>query len=83
LVKPASIINKRDLLNLQVYLQMQIRQRNRSAFAGISLVAQTIKLSYIIELLETQTIRAVKIYLEKIGKETSKAAKKHLQGKRN
>ena len=75
LTKPISIVNKRDLLMMQGLLQQQIRRGNRSGYVGVSLVAQAIKVGYVIELLETQTIHAVKLYLDKVSKEASKAAK--------
>ena len=75
LTKPAGIVNKRDLLGLQFRLQQQIKQRNTSAFIGVSMVAQAIKTSYLAELVETQTIQSAKLYIQKLEKETSKAAK--------
>ena len=81
MTKPSSLVNKRDLLGMQGVLQQQIRQGNKAAYVGISLVAQAIKLSYMVELIETQTVKAVKEYVEKVGKETSKAAKSILAKK--
>jgi Fanconi anemia group M protein len=75
LTKPFSIVNKKDLLAMQAQLHQQIRNNSRSAFVGISLVAQAIKLSYLIELVETQSMNTARLYLEKLKKETSKAAK--------
>mgnify|MGYP001587891885 FL=1 len=81
LTKPFSIVSKRDLLAMQMRLHQQIRNNSRAAFVGISLVAQAIKISYLLELIETQSVKAAKGYLEKLKKETSKAAKNILNAK--
>lgn len=73
--KPVSVINKRDLLNLQQQFRSQLRHGNKSAFYGISLVAQIIKLDHAITLLETQSVKAFDVYIEKLSKEETKAAK--------
>lgn len=72
--KPVGIVNKKDLLVMQQQLLGNIRQGNHAAYRGISLVTQAIKLSYLIELVETQSLAAAQEYLEKIEKEKSKAA---------
>ncbi len=73
--KPAAVINKRDLLNLQQQFRSQLRYGNKMAFYGLSLVAQIIKLDHAITLIETQSIRALDNYLEKLSKEDTKAAR--------
>lgn len=72
--KPIYLINKRDLIQLQKSFQQRIRKRDRTAFSGISLVAQLLKLNYASELLETQGINSLKQFIKKILKETSKAS---------
>lgn len=74
ILKPVSLINKKDLLLLQKEFQQRIRKKDFLAFSGISLVAQLLKLNYASELLETQGINSLKQYIEKLQKETSKAA---------
>jgi len=76
ITKPASIINKTDLIMLQRRLQVEINKRNRTAYSGISLVAELLKISYTLELIETQTPTSLLNYFKKLKKETSKAAKK-------
>ncbi len=73
--KPLSAINKVDLINLQKMLQIEIKKKNKSAFYGISLVAQLLKLSYALELLETQSLFSFKDFIEKLKIEETKAAK--------
>lgn len=74
LFKPVGIVNKRDLLMMQQQLLNNIRHGNPAAYSGITIVTQAIKLSYLIELLETQSPAAAKEYLEKIEGEKSKAS---------
>ncbi|MBU2634186.1 MAG: DEAD/DEAH box helicase [Nanoarchaeota archaeon] len=73
--KPTSLINKKDLLDLQRKYQQEIKNKNQLAFYGISLVAQLMKLSYCLELLETQTLTSLQQFFNKQKTQTSKAAK--------
>lgn len=73
--KPLYAINKRDLLDLQKRLQQEIKRGNRYAYSGTSLVAKMIKLNHAVELLETQGLKSFKEYINKLKRETSKAAK--------
>ena len=73
--KPISVINKTDLLMLQKRLQGEIRNGNKSAFYGISLVSQLLKLDYCLNLLETQTPNAMHNFLTGLKNDESKAAK--------
>ncbi len=73
--KPAQYINRRDLLMMQADLRKQITRGNPSAFYGISLIAQIIKLDHLITLLETQSFQAAGKYWEKLSQEETKAAK--------
>lgn len=74
LTKPISIINKKDLLAFQFILRKQIPQ-NKAAFWGISVLTQCIKLNHMLELLETQGLNQLKIFIEKLKTETTKASK--------
>src|SRR3989344_4830133 len=73
--KPTSLINKKDLLLLQKQFQKELSKRNPSAFFGISLTAQLLKLSHLIELTETQGLKPLKNFLDKLKTEQTKAAK--------
>ena len=73
LTKPISIINKRDLILFQTQLQSKIKHGNRAAFWGISITAQ--KLTYALELLETQGINQFYNFISKLENGESKAAK--------
>lgn len=73
--KPVAVINRRDLLQLQARFQKEISQKNFAAFQKISVVAQAIKIDYAIELLETQSVNAIRRYMEKLRQDKSKAAK--------
>ncbi|MEK6839875.1 MAG: helicase-related protein, partial [Nanoarchaeota archaeon] len=75
MTKPQSLINKRDILLMQIHFQGELRRGNKRSFAALSLIAQAIKLGYLIELWETQSTHAAEKYLEKLAQETSKAAK--------
>ncbi len=75
MMKPVSVINKRDLLFMQKYFQNELRRGNKSSFAALSLIAQAIKIGYMLELLETQSTLAFQKYIKKLSEETSKAAK--------
>ncbi len=72
--KPVGVVNKRDLLMMQNQLLKDIRQGNHAAYSGISMVTQAIKLSYLIELVETQSLSSAQEYLERIDGEKSKAS---------
>jgi len=57
-------INKITLLKLQASLASQISRANFHAMIGMSLCAQAIKISHAQELLETQTLSGLDIYLQ-------------------
>jgi Fanconi anemia group M protein len=65
--------NKRELLLLQIRLQKGIK-KSYSSFYGISLVAQALKLSYAMELVETQGLEQLQTYWNKLKNEKTKAA---------
>ena len=73
--KPASVTSKKDLLAVQIRLRQEIIKKNASAFYGISVVAQALKVDYAMELLETQGIEQALNYLNQLKDESSKAAK--------
>ncbi len=81
LSKPLNLVNKRDLLSMQNELRKNVNRGNPAAFYGISLVAQLIKLSYALELLETQGIVIVREYWKKLLSEKTKAANVILNNK--
>jgi len=66
---------KRDLLELQGYLAKQARKGNKSAFGGLFLAGQAIKLEHSIGLLETQGIGVLEKYWKKLRNDTTKAGK--------
>ncbi|MBI5392164.1 hypothetical protein HZB00_04135 [Candidatus Woesearchaeota archaeon] len=72
--KPVSMINKLDLLKLQIYLQREIRKKNHAAFYGLSLVAQLLKLSHAVEMIETQGLSSFCQFIKKLESEKTKAA---------
>jgi len=63
LIGPA---NKITILKLQQRLFGQIQKRNFAAMAGVSWTAQAIKISHAIELLETQTLSGLNLYMKTI-----------------
>ena len=73
--KPASQITKVDLLFLQKRLQRDLPNKNPSTFYGLSLVAQLLKLSHAMEMLETQGLNSFNDFLTKLETEETKAAK--------
>ncbi|MEW6063341.1 MAG: DEAD/DEAH box helicase [Nanoarchaeota archaeon] len=81
LAKPLSLINRKDLLQMQIQLQKSLKNKNPSAFYGISITAQLLKLSHMLELIETQGITQLKKYWSKLLKEESKATKNIIQNK--
>lgn len=72
--KPIKLINKKDLLTLQAHFRKEIARKNKIAYTGISVVAQALKLSYLIDLIETQSILAAKTFIEKIKKDNTRAS---------
>ena len=75
IIPQKKFFNKKDLLNLQFSFRKSITKGNKMAFWGISLTAQLLKLSYALELVETQGIRQLIQYWNKLEDDTSKAAK--------
>tara|TARA_Y100000034_G_C6900035_1_gene415925 strand:- start:703 stop:2181 length:1479 start_codon:yes stop_codon:yes gene_type:complete len=79
--KPLSIISKKDLIILQNTFRKQLFRKNPSTFYGLSLTAFLIKLDYASELLETQGLKPLSNFFEKLETDTSKAAKNILNFK--
>ncbi len=73
--KPARLVSKKDLLGLQGEFMGQIKSGKRSAFAAVSILTQCIKLEHAIGLLETQGIRPLLEYWEKLNSDKTKASK--------
>lgn len=72
-------INKITLLKLQASLASQITHGNFSAMTGISLTAQSIKISHGIELLETQTLSGLNIYLKSLQEQAEQKKTRAVQ----
>ena len=75
ITKPISLINKRDLIIFQKQFQREISRGNPSVFFGLSLIAKLLKLNYLIELIETQSLRPFQNFLSKLKTDNTKAAK--------
>lgn len=74
-----SPINKITLLMMQKNLSFQITRGNPSAYSGISLIAQAIKISHALELLETQTLSGLHNYLHSLIKQAQEKKSKAVQ----
>jgi ERCC4-related helicase len=73
--KPARLVSKKDLLALQGDFMGQIKSGKRSAFAAVSVITQCIKLEHALGLLETQGIRPLLEYWDKLKSDKTKASK--------
>ncbi|MEK6850192.1 MAG: DEAD/DEAH box helicase [Nanoarchaeota archaeon] len=71
--------NKITLLKLQSSLAQQASPRNFNALIGMSLCAQAIKISHGIELLETQTLSGLDIYLQGLIQQAKEKKSKGVQ----
>ena len=73
--------NKIDILRLQGHLQAEIAQGNRdfSVLKSLSLAAEAMKVQHAIELLETQGINSLKVYLEDINGQARTSKTKAVQ----
>ena len=80
--KPTNIINKRDLILLQIKLRKELANKNPISFFGLSLTAMLIKIDYASELLETQGLIPLKEFWEKLTTDQTKAAKNILNESR-
>ena len=82
LSKPPSVVNKTDLIKYQGFLQSQLKKKSPSTFYGLSVVAQALKVSYALELVETQGLKALNGFFEKLNSEETKASKKLMKDRR-
>lgn len=71
--------NKITLLKLQSSLAAQASPRNFNALVGMSLCAQAIKISHAQELLETQTLSGLEIYLKNLVQQAKEKKSKGVQ----
>jgi len=71
--------NKITLLKLQNNLARQTGGGNWNAMMGMSLTAQAIKISHAIELLETQTLSGLELYLKGLQKQAEEKKSKGVQ----
>ena len=68
------IRNKRDLLESQRNVSRRIStEKNPVLFYMISLIVESIKIWHTLELMETQSVKAVRLYLEKVKQEKTKS----------
>lgn len=72
-------INKITLLKLQASLASQISRGNFQAMMGMSLTAKAIKISHAFELLETQTLSGLNIYLKGLQEQAIQKKSKAVQ----
>ena len=73
--------NKSDLLRLQGHLQSELAQGNRdfSVMKSLSIAAEAIKVQHALELLETQGMTALSLYLEDIQTQAKTSKVKAVQ----
>jgi len=82
LIPSSKRLSKREMLDLQVRLQSQVRSSpDQKIYQGISLLAEVFKVSHAIEMAETQGVSALEKYFERLTNEAlsksgSKAAKR-------
>jgi ERCC4-related helicase len=72
--KPARLINKRDLIELQARLMEGLRRGNKANFWGVSLVSQSIKIEHALGLIETQGVGPLQEYFRKLRSDTAKSS---------
>src|SRR3989344_3394117 len=71
--------NKITILKLQQRLFSQISQRNFAAMTGVSWTAQAIKISHALELLETQTLSGLNIYMKSLIEQSNQKKSRAVQ----
>ncbi|MBI4015544.1 MAG: DEAD/DEAH box helicase [Candidatus Aenigmarchaeota archaeon] len=74
-----NVYSKTDLLLAQKRAASGLRAGNPANFRILSLCAETLKIWHALELLETQSISALCLYLEKLRTQGNKAAERALQ----
>ena len=73
--KPLKFVTKKDLLAMQGEFMGKVKSGNKAAFGAVSIVTQCIKLEHAMGLLETQGIKPLEEYWEKLASDESKASK--------
>lgn len=73
--------SRKDLLSLQASLQGELSQGNKEfpVLKSLSLAAEAMKVQHAIELLETQSVKALSLYLEDINKQARTTKTKAVQ----
>ncbi len=71
--KPAAYVSKKDIILFQMVLQKSVAT-NKAAYFGLSVAAQAMKLSFALEMLETQGLQVFLLFMEKLKTEQTKAA---------
>ncbi|MBT4540601.1 DEAD/DEAH box helicase [Candidatus Woesearchaeota archaeon] len=73
--------SKLDIIKLQAHLQAELAQGNRdfSVLKSLSVAAEALKVQHAVELLETQGITALKVYLEDIQAQSRTTKTKAVQ----
>ncbi|MGM5481955.1 MAG: DEAD/DEAH box helicase [Nanobdellota archaeon] len=73
--------SRKELLTLQASLQGELAQGNKeySVLKSLSLAAEAMKVQHAIELLETQSTRALNLYIEDINKQSKTTKTKAVQ----
>lgn len=73
--------SRKDLLSLQASLQGELAQGNKDfpVLKSLSLAAEAMKVQHAIELLETQSIKALSLYLEDINSQAKTTKTKAVQ----
>ncbi len=79
-----NLLSKKDILSLQAELHKRFsEERDTSLLKGISVAAETLKVQHALELLESQGVSQLRIYLQKLEEEAAsgktKAAKQIVQ----
>lgn len=71
------VISKKDLLDSQRRIAKQLG-RNPAGYAILSVIAETMKVWHLLEMVETQSVSASRTYVEKLRKDKSKGAQRLL-----
>ncbi len=72
---PTKRVSKKMLLDFQnFYMKKAQETKKKEMFFAVSKIAESIKLDYCLELLETQGAKPVTVYIKKLSTEKSKAA---------
>lgn len=69
-------LSKKALVEIQKRMYMNLGKRGGSLFHGLSVVSATIKLSHLKDMLSSQGVEVAKMYISKLDKDNSRAAKR-------